>query len=170
MKREDAILLLKKVGCSIEVIHHSLAVEKIAVEVAEKIKNNGKQVDVEKVRIGALLHDIGRAKTHDIFHGVVGEKILRDLDLDEFARFASCHIGAGIPRPEAKKLGLPPKDFLPETLEEKIVAYSDKLAAGDRRISPEEAIEDFRSKLGPGHPAIKRFEELQSEILKLMGG
>lgn len=169
MNREDAVLLLKKVGCSAEVIRHSIAVEKIAVEMAEKIRNNGHQVDVEKVRIGALLHDVGRSKTHEIFHGIAGEKILKDLGLEEFARFASCHIGAGIPRREAKKLGLPPKDFLPETLEEKIVAYADKLVAGDRRISLEEALEEFRLKLGPGHPAIKRLEELDAEILRLIG-
>lgn len=168
MKREDALLLLEKVGCSERVVKHSMAVEKIAVELAERIRDKGHEVDVERVRIGALLHDIGRSKTHRISHGVVGEKILRNLGLEEFAGFASCHIGAGIPRREAKKLGLPAKDFLPESLEEKIVTYADKLVAEDKRISAEAALKYLESKLGPTHPAIKRFENLRSEILELL--
>lgn len=110
------IEILKKAGCSERVIEHCVAVCKKAVEIASKIDG----VDLELVRIGALLHDIGRSKTHGVEHGVVGGKIARELGFsDKIVRIIERHVGAGIPKEEAIKLGLPPKDYIPETLEEK---------------------------------------------------
>ena len=66
------------------------------------------------VKNGALLHDIGRVKTHGIEHAVIGARILKDLGYSkEIVNIVERHIGAGIPIKEAKSLGLPPKDYLP---------------------------------------------------------
>ncbi len=78
-----------------------------------------------------LLHDIGRTKTHTIKHAVVGAEILRNLNFpDEIVNITIKHIGAGIPPKEAEILGLPPGDYMPHTLEEKIVAHADNLVNG----------------------------------------
>ncbi|GEM_PF-6199151 len=45
------------------------------------------------------------------------------------------HFAAGISREEAIRLGLPPKDYLPVSLEEKIVCHADNFTHGDREIS-----------------------------------
>jgi uncharacterized protein len=166
-EREKAIRALREAGCSKKIVQHCLTVERTALAVARKIISNGHKLDLRLVSLGALLHDIGRARTHDIMHGVEGAKILRELGLGKFARFAECHLGAGIPATEAKELGLPACDFVPRTIEEKIVTYADKLVMGGQRTSYKRALGWFRSDLGSEHPAIKRFEELHHEIEKL---
>ena len=143
--------------------------ESKALEIAKKIAKNGHKIDLKLVEIGALLHDIGRSRIHDVRHGVIGGEILRQMNLEKFAEFAENHIGAGIPASEAKALGLPPRDFMPRTLEEKVVAYADKLMSGKREISHEKAVEWFKTELGENHPSLGRFETLHSEIKKLAG-
>lgn len=166
--RERALRALSDAGCSDQVIQHCIAVERIAMKIAKKIEKNGHDIDLKSVSIGALLHDIGRAKTHGVEHGVVGAEMLRKMGLGKFARFAENHIGAGIPAAEARELGLPAKDFVPRTLEEKVVAYADKRISRKREISYEEAVKWFKTKLGKNHLSLGRFEALHSEIQKLM--
>jgi uncharacterized protein len=151
------------------VVEHCLAVSDYAYELALAIKNNGYDVDVELVRLGGLLHDIGRSKTHGIEHGVVGAEILRALGFDErLALIAERHIGAGITKEEAIELGLPPKDYLPITLEEKIVAHADNLIFGTERVEIDAVIKKFEKRLGKDHPSIKRIILLNEEINALL--
>jgi uncharacterized protein len=169
LRREEALELLRKAGCSEEVIKHCLTVERVATQLAEKISKI-KKVNMEEVRIGSILHDIGRAKTHGIRHGIEGGEILRQMGAEEFARFAENHIGAGIPAEEARKLGLPPRDFLPSSLEEKIVAYADKLVVGNKIVPFEKTLDIFESELGKEHPALARLKALHQEIQGMLKG
>ncbi len=162
--REEALRALREAGCSRGVIQHSLVVERVSLRLARRIRANGHKIDLKSVSLGALLHDIGRAQTHDIKHGIEGAKILRGRGLSKFERFAECHLGAGIPAKEAKELGLPARDFIPRTLEEKIIAYADKLVMGHRIASYERALDCFKSELGQTHPALDRFKVLHEEI------
>lgn len=133
----ECIKLLEKSGCSDEVIRHCKAVRDVAVRMAKKAN-----ADVKLVEAGALLHDIGRSKTHDIRHAMEGVKIARKLNLPEsIVKIIERHIGAGLPANQAKKLGLPAKDFIPKTLEEKIVCHADNLIDKDRRQRVEEQVE-----------------------------
>jgi uncharacterized protein (TIGR00295 family) len=133
----ECIKLLEKNGCSDEVIRHCKAVRDVAVRMAKKAN-----ADVKLVEAGALLHDIGRSKTHDIRHAIEGVKIAKKLNLPEnIIKIIERHIGAGLSASQAKKLGLPEKDFIPETLEEKIVCHADNLIEKDRRQTVEKQIE-----------------------------
>jgi uncharacterized protein len=76
--REQAIQLLRDNKCSPKVIKHCKAVAELALETAEKCKKNGLNVNLDLVEIGALLHDIGRSKTHSVHHAVVGAEILTE--------------------------------------------------------------------------------------------
>ena len=144
---------------------------KIAVRIARKLKEKGHEVDMELVEIGAILHDIGRSKTHAIDHAAVGGKMVRQLSIAEpVARIVDRHIGAGIPADEAKALGLPDGVYVPETLEEKIVCYADKLIAGWREVDISVTIDDFAEKMGSDHPAIKRLWSLHREMDGLLNG
>lgn len=169
---KEAINLLKKAGCTSNVIKHCKAVANLANKIAEKIAKNGVYVDVKLVKIGALLHDIGRAKTHDIEHAIIGADIARSFNLPEsIVQIIERHIGSGITAEEATRLGLPKKDFLPRSLEEKIVSYSDKLIEGGREVEFGEALKTFSKELGGflGPPAIKRFKKLHGELSSLIG-
>ena len=169
VRAEEAAEILRRAGCSAPVIEHCLAVRRVALRLAKEIKRKGVKIDVGLVGDGAALHDIGRARTHGIAHGVEGGKILREMGLDRLAPFAENHLGGGIPAEEAAELGLPPRDFVPATLEEKVVAYADKLVEGSRVVSFERSVEEFRRKLGEGHPAIGRLLRLHEEMKSLLG-
>ena len=134
---EECIHLLRENGCSDRVIKHCKAVRDVAVKIAEKTN-----ADLELVEAAALLHDIGRSKTHGISHGIAGVKIAEKIGLPKsILRIIERHLGAGIPKDEAKKLGLPPKDYLPITLEEKIVCHADNLIDNCRRQNIKKAVE-----------------------------
>ena len=168
MEFEKALSILKNL-CPENVVNHCIAVSEYAYELALAIKNRGYEVDVELVKLGGLLHDIGRSKTHGIEHGVVGAEILRELGFDEkLALIAERHIGAGITKEEAIELGLPPKDYIPITLEEKIVAHADNLIFGTKRVEINDVIKKFEKKLGRNHPSIKRIILLNDEINNLL--
>ena len=168
--RQEALDAVRRAGCSEQVVEHLLAVERTALSIAKKVQARGHKIDLKRVRLGSLLHDIGRAKTHGIAHGVEGGKILKEMGLDDFVAFAERHIGAGLPAAEAKELGLPARALIPKTIEEKVVTYADKLVMGNRRVSYKRAFEMFRDDLGRNHPALKRFENLHKVIERLSVG
>jgi len=161
---EKCIELLRNSGCSERVIRHCKAVRNVAVRIANKAN-----ADVKLVEASALLHDIGRTKTHGIRHAVEGARIGRKLGLSEnIVKIIERHIGAGLPAEEAKKLGLPAKDYIPLTLEEKIVCHADNLIDNCKRQPIEHGVaralnggyKDYADRL------IKLHREL-SEICKI---
>ena len=84
---------------------------------------------------GAVLHDIGRSKSHSVDHGVVGAKIIQSEGLpDALVRIIRRHVGGGITEKEAEGFGWPKDVYMPETLEEKIVSYADKLIDNGKRV------------------------------------
>lgn len=169
MQAKDAVEILHRAGCSRKLIQHCLTVRDIAIRMARDLRARGFPIDVERVEIGALLHDIGRTKTHGVDHGVVGAEILNSMGLSEFSGFAENHVGAGIPASEARELGLPEKDYFPRTLEEKVVSYADKLAGGSKEVPFERTLRGFERKLGKEHPAVQRLVKFHREMVSLLG-
>lgn len=170
MKEKDAIDLLRKSGCSPDVIEHCLAVAAYAREIAIDIRNCSREkkaqvkIDIDLVYIGGLLHDIGRSRTHGISHAVEGAKIAIENGLDEkLINIIERHIGAGITEEEAVALGLPAKDYMPLTLEEKIVAHADNLISGTKIGSIDELVAGLRKKQFD-EKIIQRFIELDKKI------
>lgn len=137
--RDECIALLQEVGCSEGVVRHCITVSELAVRIAKRCA-----ADVELVEAGSLLHDIGRSKSNGLDHAVIGVEIAKGKKLPEsVVRIIERHIGGGITKKEAKSLGLPEKDYLPKTLEEKIVSQADKLISDSRRTSIKEAVGRF---------------------------
>ncbi|MEM2440439.1 MAG: HDIG domain-containing protein [Candidatus Bathyarchaeia archaeon] len=166
--REQALNLLRESGCSQNVIKHCEAVADLAVEIAKKCVDKGLNVDLELVEIGALLHDIGRAKTHSVHHAVAGAQIAKALSLPEpIIAIIKRHVGGGITVREAKRLGWPKDVYIPQTIEEKIVAYADKLIEGSQRVPIEKTIEKFSKELPPH--AVARVKKLHREMQILIG-
>ncbi len=128
----NPIRTLKDFNCPPHIIEHSRAVSIKALDMAFNFKDmTGSHLNMCQIETGSILHDIGRTRTHTIKHAVVGAEILRNLNFpDEIVNITIKHIGAGIPPKEAEILGLPPGDYMPHTLEEKIVAHADNLVNG----------------------------------------
>jgi uncharacterized protein len=167
---QTALKLLSESGCSKRVIAHCKAVSDLAVKFANSYKQNGVNVDVDLVEIGALLHDIGRSKTHNVNHAIVGVEIARSLDLPQLIiSIIERHVGGGISADEAEKLGWPVKNYFPTTLEEKIVSYADKLIEGLKVVPIEKTLHNLSLELGANHPAIARIKRLHEELSPLIG-
>jgi len=144
------------------VVAHSKKVRRIALEVAKELEEKGFGVDLKLVGRGALLHDIGRSMTHGLEHGYIGGRILREeSEGEEVARIAERHVLGGISKEEAGRMGMPARDFIPETMEEKIVCYADKLSESDK-------IERLEKKLGR-NAAFERMVKLIQEVDAMRG-
>ena len=174
MNEKNAIDLLIRSGCSADVIEHCKAVADHARKIAMNIRDNSTrkghpiQIDIEAVFTGALLHDIGRSKTHGIGHAVAGAGIAVENGLDDkLVKIIERHIGAGIPKQEAQGLGLPEKDYVPVTIEEKIVAHADNLIFGKDIGTMDELILNLRKKK-LDERVIQRFIVLNNEISAMM--
>ena len=99
--REYAIDLLKKLKIQHSVRRHSEKVADKALEIANKITKV--KVDKNLIEIGALLHDIGRTKTHGFKHALIGGKILRERGFsDKLAKICETHILGGLDEEDAK--------------------------------------------------------------------
>ena len=166
--REQALKFLRESQCSVNVIQHCRAVAKLALEIGEACREKGLNVDLELVEIGALLHDVGRSKTHTVNHAVVGAEIAKSAGLPEpVISVIKRHVGGGITISEAEKLGWPKDVYVPVTLEEKIVSYADKLIEGSKRVPIEMAIEKLSRELKGD--AAERVRKLRKEITGLVG-
>lgn len=167
--KEQALQFLRQSRCPKNVIKHCETVAELAVEIAKACKEKGLDVDLRLVETGALLHDIGRSRTHTVHHAVVGAKMARSLGLpDAVISMIKRHVGGGITAEEAERLGWPKDIYIPQTWEDKIVAYADKLIEGSRRVPIERTIERFRLEKLPASSII-RLRGLHEEMLKLIG-
>lgn len=161
--REECLRLLKEVGCTENVIAHCLAVEGLALRIAELAN-----ADMRLVSAGALLHDIGRSRTHGVAHAVEGGHLARELGLDiKVVQIIERHIGGGITPEEAEKIGLPPGGYIPETLEEKIVAHSDNLVQENEKAPVMGVVNRFKD-LGY-HEAAEKILALHRELSTVCG-
>jgi uncharacterized protein len=109
----------------------------IVCAIAERLVD-GLGVDVGLVRAGCLLHDIGVYRLYSggvldharyVRHGVLGHGLLAEAGFAEtLCRFCSHHVGVGLTRDDVRRqdLPIPVADYLPETVEERLVMYADK--------------------------------------------
>lgn len=160
LKKNDALALLKKYGVDERVMEHLWAVHDYAMEIAAGI-----ECDRNLVEVGSLLHDIGRSKSHAIDHAVIGAEILRKEGVDQdVIDIVERHVGAGLTAEDALKLGLPPKDYVPKTIEEKIVCHADNLIGSTERVSIKDTISMARQKWFDN--SVDRLIQMHFEVFK----
>ncbi|TXT67318.1 MAG: hypothetical protein BAJALOKI1v1_120010 [Promethearchaeota archaeon] len=170
VSKEKALDLLREKKVPLSVRRHSIKVAETAYKIASRITK--KDADKELVLIGGLLHDIGRAETHGFDHALLGGQILREEGFPEkYARICETHILGGLDKSDAKNVGLPERDYLPETLEEKIVCLADKMTMGKKHVSIEERFKQWFEKYGKSRILVKskkRIEKIKKEIESLL--
>jgi uncharacterized protein (TIGR00295 family) len=161
--KAEALKLLKDSGVDPPVIAHCIAVSALAVKIGKRC---AKPVDLHLIEVAGLLHDIGRSATHGIDHAVEGGKIAKSKKLpDAVVLIIERHIGAGLTKEDALRLNLPKKDYLPETLEEKIVAHADNLLSGTKKVPVAETIAGLIRK--HEEEGAKRMLSLHKELSEL---
>jgi uncharacterized protein len=165
--REQTVNFLIEKGCSPRVVRHCKAVADLAVEMTQTLQDKGISVNARLVETGALLHDVGRSKTQTVDHLIAGVEIARTAGLpDSVVSIIRCHVGGGVTSEDAVKLGWPDDNYIPATLEEKIVCYADKLIEGSSRVPIQLTISQL-SALNNG--AAERVKALHEEIAALIG-
>lgn len=179
--RADDLALLRAAGMSEPDMEHSLRVAEKALDIARRITIAGKaSVDMELIGRGALFHDLGKAKTHDIAHGKIGAEMGMALGLPVvITDIMEKHIRGGLSAEEATELGLPVKDYTLRTLEERIVIYADRIVdiLWDGIVtvaSPQDAEDRFMAilegnlKYGKNALTLERYCGYHTEIQNLM--
>ncbi len=128
----QALALHAKHGSSERVVSHCLTVTAASRTLADALQAKGRPIDRRAVLAGALLHDIGRSRVQTVEHGYVGAKILEEEGVDPVVvEIVRRHVGAGISSEEAASLGFPKADYIPRTLEQRVVCFADKMVSGD---------------------------------------
>lgn len=150
--------------------------------VAEKALSLSADCNRDFVETAAMLHDIGIIFCNApgiecygtepyIRHGICGANYLREHaaewgmtaeEIEPYARVCERHTGSGLTLNDIKEqnLPLPEMDFLPETLEEKLICYADKFFSKTRPEEEKTIDQVLRSMNKFGTDAAARFDEL----------
>ena len=170
--------LLRTNGVSEDDIAHCVKVAEKALEIAYRTHAD---LDFEFIARGALFHDLGKARTHDIEHGQIGAEMGKALGLpNSICAVMEKHIRGGLTDKEAVELNLPVKDYTLYTLEERIIIYADRLVdiitedivPINEEIEAEEQFEEILRtipKYGKNDITLSRYLDYHREIQSLVG-
>jgi len=163
-------------------ITHSILVTKKALDIATAFQTHQPQheIDLPFIYEAAMLHDLGifRCDAPEIFcagsapyicHGMIGREILESAGLPRHALVCERHTGAGLSQQNViqQKLPLPTRDYLPVSLEEKIICLADRFYSK----TPQELFREYKlrhvhQKMREWGPEIlARFESLCDLLL-----
>ena len=163
---KEALLLHEKYGSDARIVEHCKTVASVASVLTKAMAERGVVVNDRAVVAAALLHDIGRTRTQTVHHGHAGAELLGEEGVDEVVlEIVKKHVGAGISREETVSLGFPEGDYVPRTIEEKIVCFSDKMV-GSNQVRPFE--EEVRRFIRKGHD-VARLRQLRDDIARQLG-
>ena len=151
-------------------ITHSQSVARKALQIVSY--HPELQLDAQFIEEAAMLHDLGIFMTDApgiqcfgsqpyICHGRIGAELMRAEGYPRHARVCERHTGAGLTKHDiiSQKLPLPEEDFLPETIEEKVICYADKFYS-KTRLNHEKSFEEaLRSLQKFGEEGVLRFRE-----------
>lgn len=165
---EEAYAILNKYGNGAPWIKHCLAVSSLATYLSN-IFATRYLVNIEFVRTAALLHDIGRFKTHHpIKHGVEGYNLLTELGYVNEAFICASHILYGLSSSEAEQYGLPRNDFIPISFEERLIPLVDFLIEHDRPVLLRERFEHLRNRNRNNYAFFLKLNEAEQKAEALM--
>ena len=156
-------------------VTHSEQVRDRALQIIDAHPNWN--IDRDFVAEAAMLHDIGIIHCnapkifcvgphHYIEHGYLGAEMLRAEGLPRHALVAERHTGSGITMEQVirEDLPIPVQDYLPVSLEERIICYADKFYSKSH-LGEEVALSKIRQNIWKyGHDAILRWELLEQEM------
>lgn len=156
---KECIDLLWKTGCKKRVVVHCATVRAVAEEIVKGIPQANRDI----VIAGALLHDIGRSRDHSIMHAYIGSQIVKNYGLPQvLVEIVRKHTGAGLDPQDVEEMNLPPGDYMPSTLEEKIVAHADNMVSDNRVVPHQFSVDKLRRK--GAERGAQRIENLHKEL------
>lgn len=133
---------IQELGVNDSYLKHVKEVSRLSLDIARALETRGLEIDMEAIYFGAMFHDIGRTVTQGIRHGVEGRKLvekhrdklikefgLRPDTFDKIFEAIECHIVGGISIDWIREnnLKLPEQNFLPKSIEAKLVGLCDQI-------------------------------------------
>lgn len=148
--REQCFGILKEHDVPENVMKHTLAVNKVAVFLAKKLREKGINIDVDVIDRASLLHDLDKIKTLGTKeHGKVSKKILSSIGYPELGEIVFKHLFSGVLN----------RGY---SWEDKVVHYADKRCTEDKIVSLKDRFDYIRGKY------VKRGLKQNPEIEKLI--
>jgi putative nucleotidyltransferase with HDIG domain len=148
---------------------HVHGVAAAAYQMAVWLRSAGEMLDPLLVHRGGLLHDLAklkaahRAPESRISHGELAALMLMDLNYPQLAEIVRRH----------QLFSLTDPDFQPQTWEQKLVYFADKIIEGGRLASVDERITALRQRYPQNDQRIARtapaLQALQSELCAAAG-
>lgn len=151
-------------------IHHSEQVKERAISIAQSREELN--LDKDFIVQAAMLHDIGIFLTNApsiychgehpyLLHGYLGGELMRSEGLFQIARVCERHTGTGLTVENIRKnhLPLPEGNYLPETLEEKVICYADKFYSKSHPLRERTIMQTAESLRKYGEEGVKKFME-----------
>lgn len=137
--------LMEKYGMLENIKAHSIMVEKVANVIAREIRKTGKDISMEMITAGALMHDIGKTLCLNTRadHAAKGSEICTLNHLEEIAEIVREHVIM--------------EDFDPdgEVNEKEIIYYADKRINHDKLVSLDERLEYLLGRYAEGNRGIE---------------
>ncbi|HBG81558.1 TPA: hypothetical protein DDW69_01820 [candidate division CPR2 bacterium] len=160
--KKQALKILDQYDLPEPVIKHSLLVCEVSDFIGQKMITNGQNVELEKLKAAAILLDLDKAIVGSDYkkHGHVAAQILSKKGMSEIAPLVKKHWVGNIGT----------SDLNPQTIEEKILFYADKITS-TKIVSLEERGFSWLKKLPGKKDRILRnlslVGKLEEEILSL---
>jgi uncharacterized protein len=168
LSRDESLELLAEYGKGATWVKHCLAVAESASRLGQALESRY-ALDWHYLWSSALLHDIGRCVTHDpIRHGVEGYNLLFRLGHKEEAFVCVSHILFGLEASEAAQLGLPARDFIPRTIEQRIVPLVDMLVEGVQPTTLDRRFSSLRKRYAENSFLMDRLDRAQQVAISFM--
>lgn len=129
-------------------------------------------IDIQFLEEAAMLHDIGifmtsaphiacKGKYPYISHGYLGSELLTEEGFPKHGLVCERHTGTGLSVKiiKKRKLPLPHRDMIPQSMEEKIICFADKFYSKSK-LGKEKTVKKIRSGLSKhGKYQITQFDE-----------
>lgn len=163
------------------VTHSILVARKARLLAAGYMARNPEvEVDLDFLTEAALLHDIGirecdapsihcTGSAPYLQHGPIGRRMLEAEGLPKHALVCERHTGSGMTKEDVVREGLPlePRDYVPLSIEEKLICVADKFySKNPKRLFREKALAKVHKSLSKyGEAAAERWLELIDVIL-----
>ncbi len=135
-------------------LSHSQEVSSNCGLIGAQIIEAGTLLDLELLKVGGLLHDLGRWK-YDFekgvspdqdFHEYETGRLLAELGYAGFGNLIQRHPLGGLTSEETKILGYPEAvDLMPDTIEAKIISVADKIRPQRGIITLPDKIRDYQT-------------------------
>jgi len=165
---ERAAALVARYGGNAAWTRHCHAVSLVAERTGRLLAEHC-DVDRDFLRVAGLIHDIGRYRTHDpVRHGVEGYRLLTSLGHHREAFICASHVQCGLSAREAARAGLPDRDFMPRSLEERLIPVLDSIVEIDRPTTVEKRFASLSRRYRENLPFLQSVERSHRRVRAVM--